>query len=265
MPGSTLNTHLRRTALVLAMATGLALGSGSTLAAGSVDPEADKILREMSAYLSGLAAFSVLGDVDDEVIDLEGQKLQLSSAASLVVERPGRIYAHRQGPLADVEALFDGSTVTLHGKRLGAYVVLPVEGSIDDAITELRAETDLGFPGADLFYADPYSGLMTDVTSGSYLGTAFVQGTEVHHLAYRARRVDWQLWVKTGAEPLPMKYVITSKWLTGAPEYSVRFRDWNTAPAIEPGQFQFSAPDGATRVEFLSPDDLGTVRIEEVR
>jgi len=265
MPGNISNNHLRRTALVLAVATGLALGSGSTLAAGNVDPEADEILREMSAYLTGLAAFSVLSDVDDEVIDLEGQKLQLSSAASLVIERPGRIYAHRQGPLADVEAFFDGSSVTLHGKRLGAYVVFPVEGSIDDAITGLHAETDLGFPGADLLFSDAYSGLMTDVTSGSYLGIAYVQGTEVHHLAFRARRVDWQLWVATGEEPLPMKYVITSKWLTGAPEYSVRFRDWNTAPAIDPSQFQFSAPDGATKVEFLSHADLGTVRIEEVR
>jgi hypothetical protein len=265
MEWKTLKSHLRRTSLIVAIAPGLAFGGGTASASQPVDAEADRILRTMSDYLGALPAFSVQGDVDDEVIDLQGQKLQLSSSANLLVERPGRIYAHRQGPIADVEAFFDGSLLTLHGKRLGVYTEMAIEGSIGDAITGLRAKTDIGFPGADLLFADAYDGLMTDVTGGVYLGTAYVHGAEVHHLAYRARKVDWQVWVKTGEEPLPMKYVITSKWLTGAPEYTVRFRDWDTAPSIDPNQFQFTPPEGATKVEFLSFDELGTVRIEEVR
>lgn len=259
------NTHLWRTVMAVAVAPCLVLGGGAAFAVETVDAEADRILRTMSNYLGTLPAFSVLGDVDDEVIDLQGQKLQLSSSASLLVDRPGRIYAHRQGPIADVEAFYDGTVLTLHGKRLAVYTEMAIEGSIDEAIIELRAETDIGFPGADLLFVDAYDGLMTDVTGGVYLGTAYVHGTEVHHLAYRARKVDWQIWVKTGEEPLPMKYVITSKWLTGAPEYTVRFRDWDTAPSIDPNQFQFTPPEGATKIEFLSMGDLGTVRIEEVQ
>ncbi len=58
--------------------------------------------------------------------------------------------------------------------------------------------------------------------SSGYYGTAYVGGIECHYLSFRSTKVDLQLWVKVGDEPLPMKYVITSKWITGAPQYSVQ-------------------------------------------
>lgn len=251
--------------LILAAGSALALGLTSTIGLGAegVDPQADQILRSMSSYLGGLATFTVKGDVDDEVIDLDGQKLQLSSSASLAVERPNRFHARRQGPVADIQAIFDGKTLTLHGKRLGIYTQIAAEGTIDEALTKLRGETGLDAPAGDLFFADPYEGLMTDVRSGAYVGTAYVNGVECHHLAFRAAKVDWQIWVQTGDHPLPMKYVITSKWITGAPAYSVRFRDWDSAPKLDPAQFSFTPPEGARRLETILADELGALMIEE--
>jgi hypothetical protein len=254
---------VRRAVLIAGVTLGLGLAGTAAGAAGSVDPEAERILRSMSSYLGKLAAFSVQGDVDDEVIDLAGQKLQLSSSANLLVERPGRLHAHRQGPFADVEVIFDGKTLTLHGKGRDVYAQIEAPGTIDAAITVLRTETGLDAPAGDLFFADPYPGLMTDVMSGAYMGTAYVNGVECDHLAFRAAKVDWQIWIQTGDRPLPMKYVITSKWMTGAPEYSVRFRDWNTDPKIAAGQFSFVAPPGAKRLESIAVDQLGAVVIEE--
>jgi len=69
--------------------------------------------------------------------------------------------------------------------------------------------------------------------------------------------VDWQIWVKTGDAPLPMKYVITTKWLTGAPQYALKLRDWNTKPQIDASRFEFSAPAGATEIESIKVDELG--------
>ncbi|UHD18018.1 DUF2092 domain-containing protein [Thiocapsa bogorovii] len=254
---------VRRLVQVTGFALSLGVASSAVAEGPDVDPEADRILRDMSTYLSGLAAFSVRAEVDDEVIDLAGQKLQLSSSATLMLERPDHFHAHRQGPLADVEILFDGQTLTLHGRREQIYAAIDAPGSIDAALTELRAATGLDAPAGDLFVSDPYPGLMTDVTRGAYLGTAYVDGTAAHHLAFRAATVDWQIWVRTGDQPLPLKYVITSKWVTGAPQYAVRFRDWNTAPTFEAGQFTFLAPEGARQLETLSVDDLGVLTIEE--
>jgi hypothetical protein len=252
----------RRLVLIAATALGLGLTSALGLAAEGVDPQADQVLRSMSSYLGGLAAFTVKGDVDDELIDLDGQKIQLSASATLAVERPSRFHAHRKGPVADIEAIFDGETLTLHGKRLNVYTQIAAEGTIDDALNRLRTETGLDAPAGDLFYADPFPGLMTDVTSGAYMGIAYVHGAECHHLAFRAAKVDWQIWVQTGDRPLPMKYVIASKWITGSPSYSVRFRDWDTAPAIEAERFKFVPPEGTKRLEEFPIDVMGGLLIE---
>jgi hypothetical protein len=250
-------------AVVTCAALGLALGTSVGAASEAVDPEADRILRSMSTYLGGLGAFSVAADIDEEVIDLAGQKLQLSGSGAMVVQRPGHFFAHREGPVADIELIFDGRTLTLHGKRLNVFTQIEAPGTIGEAITELRAATGYSAPAGDLFDADPYPGLMTDVTSGADLGTAYVGGVECHHLAFRAAKVDWQIWIQTGDRPLPMKYVITSKWVTGAPQYAVRFRDWDTEPTIEPDRFSFSPPEGARQLSQLLVDELGALRLEE--
>ncbi len=106
---------------------------------------------------------------------------------------------------------------------------------------------------------------MTDVTSGSYLGTTWVNGVECDHVAFRAAKVDWQLWVQTGDRPLPMKYVITTKWMTGAPEFSVRLSDWDTQPKIPAGRFAFTPPAGVKRLESLRVNDVGDVEFDGVK
>lgn len=236
---------------------GFALSANAAASPGAIDAEADKILKSMSTYLGGLPAFSANADVDTEIIDLQGQKLQLSSSTTIVNQRPGNLYVRRQGVVVDAELIFDGKTLTIYGKDHNAYFQKESSGTVDDVIDTLRAGIGLDAPAADLMYADPYPGLVSGVNSGAYIGTAFVGGVECHHLAFRQDKVDWQLWVKVGDEPLPMKYVVTTKWLTGAPEYSARFSDWNTKPKIKAKQFSFSAPEGARRLTELSADELG--------
>ena len=106
-------------------------------------------------------------------------------------------------------------------------------------------------------FADPYGVLSRGVVGSAYVGTTYVNGVECHHLAFREAEVDWQLWVKTGDEPLPMKYVISSKWVAGAPQYELRLRDWNTSPKIKDGQFTFVAPKGAKNLAEIKVNEMG--------
>ncbi|MGZ3460273.1 MAG: DUF2092 domain-containing protein [Archangium sp.] len=242
---------------------GLILGAGLSSAQEmreKVDPEADRILRSMSSYLAGQKAFTADYDVDNEIIDVDGQKLQFSSSGSVAVQRPGRLHATRRGGFADAEFLFDGRTVTLLGKNQNVYFQLSGPATIDEAIEAIRSQTNLDIAGADLLYASPYEGLLTDVDSGTYLGPAVVDGIECDHLAFRAGKVDWQLWVQRGDKPLPLKYVITSKWITGAPQYSIRLRNWNLQPQLDAQRFEFRPPAGARRVETIPTNELGELR-----
>jgi hypothetical protein len=251
--------------VILAVAVTLGFGflAGPAMSAGGIDPDADKILQSMSSYLGGLSAFSMSADVDNEIVDLAGQKLQLSSGATIIIERPRNLYIHKQGAYADVEFLFNGKVLTLYGKGMNAYMQVNSPGNTDMAFNTLETEIGLDAPGADLLLANPYPSLSDGVTSSTYLGTAYVNGIECHYLTFRAAQVDWQLWVQAGKTPLPMKYIITTKWVTGAPQYSIRFREWNTKPEIKKDQFAFSVPRGATKLETMPVNEVGELMIEE--
>ena len=160
--------------------------------------------------------------------------------------------------VVDAEIFLDGSNLTIFGNNLNGYIQLPA-ASIDAAIDALRNETDLDAPGADLLSSSPLAADATDVVSGTHVGMAYVDGIEVHHLAFRGRSVDWQLWVQDGDEPLPLKYIITSKWLTGAPEYTLRLHDWNVAAEIDAATFTFTPPADATKLESFDVDEMGAL------
>ncbi|MDX2495961.1 MAG: DUF2092 domain-containing protein [Desulfuromusa sp.] len=230
-------------------------------AADDVDPEADRILRAMSNYFAETDAFSMNADIGNEIITYSGQKLQLNSVSKIVMARPNKFLITRKGMFADLEMIYDGKLLTLYGGNLNVYAQHQVDGSADDAIRAVEIKMGLDAPGADLLFSDPYAILSPGVVSSAYLGTDYVNGVECHHLAFREKKVDWQLWVQTGTTPLPMKYVITSKWQAAAPQYSVQFRDWNTKPVIKAELFQFLEKPGAKNLANIKIDALGNLVI----
>jgi hypothetical protein len=255
LAGSSLEIPVRGIGLGFALTLGLIVSP--LINAEGIDPEADKVLKEMSDYLGGVKAFSMNADIDLEVVMKNGQKVQLSSSAEAVIQRPDKMHIQRQGPIAEADIIYDGKTLTLYGKNLNAFYQTEAAGTIDDAIRAYELETGIPAPGADLLFADPYAVLSSGVDSSIHLGMSFVDGIECHHLAFREDDTDWQIWVKAGNEPLPMKYVITSKWQTAAPQYQIRLRNWNLKPQINNDQFSFSPPKGAVSLKNLMVDELG--------
>jgi hypothetical protein len=102
-----------------------------------------------------------------------------------------------------------------------------------------------------------------EVESGRYIGVVVVNGVECHHLAYRAKEIDWQIWVQTGDKPLPLKYVITSKWMTAAPQFTLRLRDWNIEPKFAADIFTFTPPDGARKLDYFVVTQTGEFEVEQ--
>ncbi|MDP9629121.1 UNVERIFIED_ORG: hypothetical protein J2W85_001182 [Ensifer adhaerens] len=234
----------------------------SASAQDAIEPEAAKILAAMSDNLKSMPSLSVAYDADQEIVDLEGQKIQYSASGTIALDRTKGFLLTRQGPFADAEVVFDGSTISLHSKGMNVYAQLQSPGpSVEEAADELRAATGLDAPGADLLASDPYTVLTDGVTKGTHVGSAFIGGVECDHLAFRTDIVDWQIWVSKGNKPLPLKYVITTKWVTGAPEYSLRLSDWK-AGAIAGAQFKFTPPANARKLEQIHADVTGDISLE---
>ena len=251
--------------LAVAVAAGCSFHSlpQPALADPALDPDADKILHSMSDYLASWQGFTFDFDASTELVRKTGQKLQLNQSGTVAVLRPGHVHATRKRADEEAEIFFDGKTITFYGKAVNAYAQIERPGTLDEAIDTARDEVGLDAPGADLLYTDVYSGLLLEAESGDYWGTTMVGGIKSHHVSVRAGQVDWQIWIQDGDKPLPLKYVITSKWMTGAPQYTLEIHNWNVEPKLDAKALEFVPPKDADKIEMVETNDLGEVELGE--
>ncbi len=221
--------------------------------------DADKILKALSEYMASQKNISLSFDSDVEVITPDVQKIQFASSGRLQISRPDKMRASRTGGYADVELVFDGKTVTVYTKHINSFARVDAPGSIDQLVDRLRDKFSVALPGADLLMSNVYDALTSDVISGMHIGRGVIEGVECEHLAFRSQDTDWQIWVEVGGHPIPRKYVITSKGIAGAPQYTLVIKDWKTDELPSANAFVFTPPTDAKNVEVAALPSIDEV------
>lgn len=227
---------------------------------GSVDPVVSSLLRRSCSTIAEAGEFSFHADITYDEVLHTGQKVQYSGMLEAALKRPDRIKTEYRGDRNQSAVWYDGSSFTLLDPAMNLFARAPAPGDID-ALLDLTV-TELGFnlPLSDLFYSDPYTGLLEEVSGAFYAGLDRVDGKTCHHLAFTQEDIDWQVWVEDGDRPVPRKLIITYKNLPGSPQYTAVIRDWNFAPGLADGDFSFEPPEGAERIEFLTESGKAEVR-----
>jgi hypothetical protein len=240
----------------VAIIAGIAL-SASTIVQAADD--SDKLLKAMSDYVGAQKSISATFDSDIEVITPELQKIQFASSGQVQLSRPDKIRMRRTGGYTDVEVVYDGKTLTLSGNHTKAYVQQEMSGSTDQVIDQVRDKLGTAMPGTDLLLTSSFDELMQGVIDGRHIGQGVIDGVECEHLAFRNADTDWQIWMETGARPIPRKYVITSKAVAGAPQYTLRIKDWKTDAAAGADAFAFKPAADAKKVPIEAMRDFDEV------
>ena len=228
---------------------------GATTTGQSAE-NAKALLKAMSDYLAAQKTISMGFDSIFEVVSKDHQKLQLATSGTVELSRPDKIHTTRKSGFSDTEMIFDGKTVSILGKGQNAYVQADAPGTVDNLIDQLRDKFHRQLPGADLLQSDVYDGLMEDVTDIKDLGSGVINGQECDHLAFRAKDTDWQIWIHQGANPYPCRYVITSKGVDQAPQFTLEVRDWKVGGAPGASDFTFAAPAGAKKLDAKDIESL---------
>lgn len=242
--------------------TRLLIGVSILFAATTTQAQEDsarKILKGMASYLANHKTISATFDADIEVITPALQKIQFTNSGQLTMNRPNQLRATRAGGYSDVELVFDGTTATILGRHNNTYAQIKAPGSIDQLIDVLRDAHGVTMPGADLLLTRVHDEMIGDATEIRHIGQGVIDGKDCDHLAFRGPEVDWQLWVEIGQNPIPRKYVITSKAVAGAPQYTLRIKIWTTGAPASPGAFTFKVPAGAKMVEVKQLADIDEV------
>jgi hypothetical protein len=205
----------------------------------------------MSDYLAGLKQFRVQTENSLEVILTSGQKILYDSPAECLIQRPNKLRAERKGDIVNQEFYYDGKTLTLYNPDQKYYATVEAPPTIEETLDFARVSLDVYAPGGDLLYKNAYEVLTEDVVSGFYVGESVIGGIKCHHLAFRGNEVDWQIWIEDGDKPLPKKFIITTKWMTGAPQFTASIKAWDLSPKFSEDTFTFVPSKDAQRIDFV--------------
>jgi hypothetical protein len=224
------------------------------------DPK--KILMSMAEFLAGIPQFSVNLKGGYEVVQDSGQKIEFGESRRVIVSRPNGLRVeveHSDGEKHLV--LYDGKQITTFTPTQNVYAQIEKSGGIDEAVIYFLKDLHMRLPLAALLLSRFPAELENRTESLAYVEKDVIQGTPMHHLAGRTETVDYQIWIPSGPQPLPVKVVLTYKNAEGQPSFRAQFFDWNLAPQIADNQFAFAPPEGARKIAFLA--EVPKIALEE--
>ncbi|MET0582765.1 MAG: DUF2092 domain-containing protein [Pseudoxanthomonas sp.] len=225
--------------------------TATTVDPHAVSAEAQAVLDRMTAYLQSLQSFSIKSRSSRDELLPYGYKLKNSESASLVVQRPNRLRSDVSGDLRERTFVYDGSRLVIYSPDDKAYARIDAPDTIAKLVTGLL-DAGVELPLIDVLYQSAAGTLTEQILTGMLVGDSVVEGVECDHLAFRQADIDWQLWVSKGAQPLPRKIVITTRYEIGNPQFEA-ILDWNLKPKINASTFAFVAPKGAVEIPFDQP------------
>jgi hypothetical protein len=219
-------------------------------AANAVDPASIQALKDMGAYLQTLKRFRVVNELTGERVLADGQKLQHMARAEMNVQRPDKIRVTMRSARSERDLFYNGKAVTLYTPAQKYYSTVEFSGDIGQLIDRLEQHYKVQVPLQDLFLFGTPAAPLDKIESAMNAGQDIVGRDVCDHYAFRQGSTDWQIWIKTGDQPLPRKLVIVNRDDEARPQ-SVSLITWNLDPQTN-AAFTFTPPKGVKKIEMVA-------------
>jgi hypothetical protein len=219
-------------------------------AAGKVDPNAVKALREMSTFLQTLKTFKLESQTSLDVVTNDGQKVQFNGVANYTARKPNGFVVDVVSDSWNRKYIYNGSEFTLYAPKLGYFATFPAPATIQETLTEIGAKFGISLPLDDLFRWSGTEGARAEALESAFMvGTDTIDGVKTNHYAFREGKIDWQVWIQQGDQPLPRKVVIVDRSDPAQPAYIARL-SWVLNPPVTDADFAFRPAADATRIRI---------------
>jgi hypothetical protein len=220
-------------------------------AAAPLDPAAVAALQRMGNYLATLNAFEITTDTTLDLVMTNDQLVQVGGTANYKVRRPNAFVIDVNSDLKKRRYIYDGKQFTLYSPDANVYSTVPAPATTRETLDRIWEKLHVALPLEDLFRWSSGSTRPNDLKSAFNMGRASIDGVPVDQYVFREGDIDWQIWIKAGPDPLPLKVVITDRTDPAHPAYSAKLK-WNVSPSLTDADFAFQAPAEARRINFAS-------------
>ena len=187
----------RRVTRLLVLAATVAT---SVSAACSSEPRTDaerlargrEIVERMSATLGSAPAFTVTTVETRDEVRPGGKDEKISMTRESTVRRPDRMYSKVSGDRQN-EVWYDGIGITLvlHHEKVFGQARAPE--TLDRALDAIHERYGVSAPLADYMYSSPAKALLSETTTGGWVGREASGGQQTDHLSFKDKGVNWDV------------------------------------------------------------------------
>ena len=237
-----------------AMAAAPALPPAAPAADNPESAQARATLLTMADQLAKAQSFTVTVQAGYDVVQDSGQKIEFGETRKVFLSRPDHLridVEHSDGE--QQQTYFDGKEIVIFDPREKVMARLSKPGTVDEGLYHLVGALKTRVPLSVLLATTFRKEMESRVTEIDLVEHTSIAGQQVDHLAARTPDVDFQVWITSGAKPVPLRVVITYKNVPGQPQFWANLSDWNFDPKIDPATFLFVPPAGTEAIPFMVP------------
>lgn len=235
----------------VAQAVEQAVAPSAQLPRGVVQPEAIEALRKMSDFLKSLTSAELVAKGGLDIVNTEGQRIQIDGTTVIKMKRRGFVI-HHVNDLKSRNFYYDGITFTMASPKLGFYATVPAPPTNEQVLETVYAKYGIRLPLEDFFRWDGTNSASTRQFVSAYsMGRSMQDGVSTTHYVFREPELDWEVWLKDGAEPLPVKLSIIDRTNPALPAFTARL-SWRLNPVIAESDFTFKPGPDATRIAMVA-------------
>ncbi|MBS0526821.1 MAG: DUF2092 domain-containing protein [Proteobacteria bacterium] len=207
-------------------------------------------MKRMGRHLASLESFEIGATLSIEYVLDNNQKILVGGTSRYRVRRPDRLRIDLSTDVLDRVFQYDGKDLVVTAPKEKYFARLAARPTVRETLAWAAQTFGIEVPLADLFdwaAADPPE---AEIREGFLVGKSHVGGVECDHWAFREADADWEIWIRTGDAPLPLKLSIINTADSALPRYDAVLSwpetgDFPDAIFIEP-----PVPD-AKRIDFL--------------
>jgi len=220
-----------------------------------VDPASVAAIKRMSAYLTSLKAMEIASESSLDVVTGDGQKVQLDGITTYKARNPGFVINY----VSDLKVrsfIYDGKNFTVYAPLLGIYATVPAPATNQEVLDTVYNKFGIELPLEDLIrWTNPNSIRAENLKSAYKLGTATLDGVKTDHYVFRGDRLDWEIWIQQGDQPLPRKLVVIDRTNPALPAFTSRLA-WKVNPSLTDADFAFNPGKNDHPIELATYEEV---------
>jgi len=229
--------------------------ASKSVAQSVVDPASVAEIKRMSAYLTSLKAMEIVSESSLDVVTGDGQKVQLDGITTYKARNPGFVVNY----VSDLKVrsfIYDGKNFTVYAPLLGMYATVPAPATNQEVLDTVYNKFGIALPLEDLIrWTNADSVRAENLKSAYKLGTATLDGVKTDHYVFRGDRLDWEIWIQQGDQPLPRKLVIVDRTDPALPAFTSRLA-WKLNPPLTDADFAFNPGKNDHPIELATYEEV---------